>query len=60
MIRWKHFNIFFSEKCECGRTFIGNTIQNRIVGGEDAQHGEIPWQIQIHYNSTDKGLFTFV
>ena len=38
-------------QCKCGVTFLGNT-KNRIFGGIDAQPGEIPWQVQLHYNGS--------
>ena len=41
----------FLVQCKCGVTFLGNS-QNRIFGGIDAQPGEIPWQVQLHYNGS--------
>ena len=37
----------FSESCKCGV----NNLRHRVVGGVDAEKGEVPWQVQIKYFS---------
>ena len=49
------FWLIFIDQCKCGVTFFGNT-ENRIAGGIDAQPGEIPWQVQLHYHGSKMEL----
>ena len=51
---FKPFGLFihYFVDCKCGVSFLGDK-ENRIVGGVDAQPGEIPWQVQYHYNGSE-------
>uniref|UniRef100_A0A4W6CDW1 Suppressor of tumorigenicity 14 protein homolog n=1 Tax=Lates calcarifer TaxID=8187 RepID=A0A4W6CDW1_LATCA len=36
------------ENCDCGRSMFKTS---RIVGGQDAEEGEFPWQVSLHVKS---------
>ncbi|GAA6235702.1 suppressor of tumorigenicity 14 protein [Lates japonicus] len=37
------------ENCDCGRSMFKTS---RIVGGQDAEEGEFPWQVSLHVKSS--------
>ncbi|XP_015239649.1 PREDICTED: suppressor of tumorigenicity 14 protein homolog [Cyprinodon variegatus] len=37
------------ENCDCGKKQLKSTV--RIVGGQDAEDGEFPWQVSLHVKS---------
>ncbi|XP_038145884.1 suppressor of tumorigenicity 14 protein homolog [Cyprinodon tularosa] len=37
------------ENCDCGKKKLKSTV--RIVGGQDAEDGEFPWQVSLHVKS---------
>ncbi|XP_018591029.2 uncharacterized protein c1s.2 [Scleropages formosus] len=53
--KWKdHHNNYIVPTCfpVCGRPVVSNSFRQRVLGGEDAEPGAVPWQVFL---KTDSG-----
>jgi len=44
-----------SDECQCGKRNVGGLVDSRIVGGEDADAHEFPWQVAVYYKKNGGG-----